>query len=50
MFHTDRFGMYSYKDKGSPQSIVVFEPLSGKHMTVNIDELANKCVLLFIRR
>ncbi|ROJ73027.1 Ubiquitin-conjugating enzyme E2 11 [Anabarilius grahami] len=38
----DRFGMYSYKDKGTPQSIVVFEPLAGKHITVNIDELANK--------
>ncbi|XP_048013597.1 uncharacterized protein LOC125246667 isoform X2 [Megalobrama amblycephala] len=38
----DRFGMYSYKDKGTHQSIVVFEPLSGKHITVNIDELANK--------
>ncbi|XP_051741704.1 uncharacterized protein LOC127508105 isoform X1 [Ctenopharyngodon idella] len=38
----ERFGMYSYKDKGTPQSIVVFEPLAGKHITVDIDELANK--------
>ncbi|KAK9978573.1 hypothetical protein ABG768_020318 [Culter alburnus] len=38
----DKFGVYSHKDKDSPQRIYVFDPLAGRHTRVNIDELANK--------
>jgi len=39
---TEKFGMYSEKDKMTPQSIVVFDPLAGKHIPVNVDLLANE--------
>ncbi|KAG1926543.1 ubiquitin-conjugating enzyme [Pimephales promelas] len=38
----EKYGMYICKDKGGPQKIVVFNPLAGEHITVNIDKLANK--------
>ncbi|XP_056128347.1 uncharacterized protein LOC130106303 [Rhinichthys klamathensis goyatoka] len=38
----EKYGMYRGKDKGGPQKIVVFDPLAGKYITVNVDKLANK--------
>ncbi|XP_051564280.1 uncharacterized protein LOC127446948 isoform X3 [Myxocyprinus asiaticus] len=37
----EKLGMYIHKDKMTPQHIVVFDPLDGKNITVNVDELAN---------
>ncbi|KAL1267891.1 hypothetical protein QQF64_033254, partial [Cirrhinus molitorella] len=41
LLSNEKVGMYMEKDKMTPQNISVFDPLAGKSVTVNIDELAN---------
>ncbi|XP_050974370.1 uncharacterized protein LOC127170455 [Labeo rohita] len=37
----EKLGMYMEKNKMTPQNIVVFDPLAGKSVAVNVDVLAN---------
>ncbi|XP_029632650.1 uncharacterized protein LOC115208603 [Salmo trutta] len=38
----DNLGVYIEKAKGSPQNFIAFDCLAGKHINVNVDELAHE--------
>lgn len=45
---TDNLGLYFSKEKGAPNKIDVYDCLSGKMVTENVEDLAHMWVYMYI--